>query len=268
MMANVNMALEEIISTQKQKGRGGNRKGFAGGNTSRRSGGGGGGFSRGGRNFGREKYFSDDTPAGKWKHDKFAELQSGGGGGKKRAVGASGATGVRRPRTAGAAGQIVKLNISNLPDTVLTADLEELFQDFGVYGVAVHYDEAGQHLGTADLFVDILSAKDIIREYANIAIDGQEINIAVVDESGALKPRIQDRIRRVANNPIRGRRAQIQRRGSPGKRIGKARRSGGGGGAGRTGGKAGGSSKPKVKTAEELDKELELYMGSRNVGGD
>jgi len=254
--------LEEIISTQKQKGRGGNRKGFAGGNTSRRSGGGGGGFSRGGRNFGREKYFSDDTPSGKWKHDKFAELQSGGGG-KKRSVGASGATGIRRPRGA-ASSEIVKLNISNLPDTVLTADLEELFQDFGVYGVAVHYDEAGQHLGTADLFVDLLSAKDIIREYANIAIDGQEINIAIVDESGLLKPRIQDRIRRVANNPIRGRRAQIQRRGSPPKRIGGRRSAGG---AARTA-KGAGAGKPKLKTPEELDKELEAYMGGRNVGGD
>jgi hypothetical protein len=267
MMANVNLALEDIITTNKKGGgRGGGARrnnNIVGGRSTRRVGGGsgGGGF---GRNLGRQKLFSDDTPSGKWKHDKFGELY--GGGAKKRTTGAGAASGVRRAvgRSNAASGEIVKLNISNLPETVLTADLEELFQDFEVYGVTVHYDEAGQHLGTADLFVDLRAAKNIIREYANIAIDGQEIVIAVVDESGSLKPRIQDRVRRVAGNPIRQRKAQVQRRSSPAKRTG-----GGGGrgsaGAGRSGGggKAGG---PKLKqmTAEELDKELEAYMGSKN----
>uniref|UniRef100_A0A915CYL4 Myosin motor domain-containing protein n=1 Tax=Ditylenchus dipsaci TaxID=166011 RepID=A0A915CYL4_9BILA len=198
MMSTVNMALEEIITTNKQK----NRSGGAGGSRrtvggSRRTGGGGGsgngGFRSGGASARREKYFSDDT-----------QQESGST--------TSSPTSTEEARREV---EIVKLNISNLPETVLTADLEELFQDFGVYGVTVHYDEAGQHLGTADLFVDFRSAKDIIREYANIAIDGQEINIAVVDESGVIKPRIQDRIRRVANNPIRSRRTQLRNRSQP-----------------------------------------------------
>lgn len=254
-MANVNLALEDIITTQK--GRGGNRRNnVVGGRTTRRVGGGAGGLGRG-RNVGREKYFSDDTPAGKWKHDKFGELY-GGGAKKRNAGGLGGLSSARRPARGNGAAEIVKLNISNLPDTVLTADLEELFQDFDVYGVTVHYDEAGQHLGTADLFVDLRAAKNIIREYANIAIDGQEIVIAVVDESGALKPRIQDRVRRVAGNPIRQR--KLQRRSSPpGKRLG----GGGPRGGGAKGGNSGGGVKLKQMTAEELDKELEAYMGSR-----
>ncbi|KAI1725594.1 aly/REF export factor 2 [Ditylenchus destructor] len=240
-MASVNLALDEIITSQKQNRGGGRRRDF----TSRR--GGAGGPRRGGGSFRREKYFSDDTPAGKWKHDKFGELY--GGGSKKRGA-AAGSPAARRPRTGGRAAEIVKLNISNLPDTVVTSDVEELFQEFGVYGVAVHYDEAGQHLGTADLFVDHQSARDIIREYSNIAIDGQEINIAYVDESGALKPRIQDRVRRVASNPIRRRK---ERRSSPPKRRGAR--------GGKVGG--GGSQKAKQMTVEELDKELESYMGKK-----
>lgn len=238
-MANVNLALEEIITSQKKSGGGGGRRR----NFTSRRGGGGGGPRRGG--FRRDKYFSDDTPAGKWKHDKFGELY--GSGSRKRGS-TVGSAGIRRGRPGNKATEIVKLNISNLPDSVVTADLEELFQEFGVFGVAVHYDEAGQHLGTADLFVDQQSARDIVREYANIAIDGQEINIAFVDESGSLKPRIQDRIRRVANNPIRRRK---ERRSSPPKRRGSR------------GGKVGGTQKAKVMTVEELDKELEAYMGKK-----
>lgn len=40
-------------------------------------------------------------------------------------------------------------------------------------GVAVHYDETGAHLGTADLFTTPAASRDILREYADIAIDGR-----------------------------------------------------------------------------------------------
>lgn len=77
---------------------------------------------------------------------------------------------------------------------------------------------------------------------------GQKIHIAFVDDAGVLKPRIQDRIKRVANNPIRQR---------------KLRRSGGGGGRANKGAEV----KLKNMSVDDLDKELEAYMSSRNAGG-
>jgi THO complex subunit 4 len=176
---------------------------------------------------------------------------------------------------------MVHLNISNLPASVVTSDLEELFQDFKVFGVAVHYNETGEHLGTADLFVDAGSGKDIIREFTNIAIDGQEIKIALVDETAG-KLSIRDRVERVARNPIYRRKAMGGSRrsvNSPRSRSG-GRRSGGGGGGkapsgggGRrgpaAGGRAGAGGKKLVEmSAADLDKELEAYMGIRNSGKD
>uniref|UniRef100_A0A915LQ28 RRM domain-containing protein n=1 Tax=Meloidogyne javanica TaxID=6303 RepID=A0A915LQ28_MELJA len=108
--------------------------------------------------------------------------QFGGGGGR---------------RTNNTSGEdVVWINISNLPDTVLTGDLQELFQEFNLLGVGVHYDEFGQHMGTADLFVDGRSAKAILREYANIAIDGQKIRFAIVNEQAAATPQFQNQQRR------------------------------------------------------------------------
>jgi hypothetical protein len=54
-------------------------------------------------------------------------------------------------------------------------NLQDLFQDFKPYGVGVHYNEYGQHMGTADLFVDTRSAQNILQEFAKIAIDGSFI---------------------------------------------------------------------------------------------
>jgi len=213
---------------------------------------------------------SGSEPRGKWKHDKFETLY--GAGSQRRSGGGGGGGGPVRSRGGrtggGGGGGVVKLNISSLPETVLTSDLEELFQDFNIFGVTVHYNETGEHLGTADLFVSPRAAKEILREYANIAIDGQEIKIGVVDESGnslAPRARIQERIRHVANNPIRRRKAApaskpVGRRAPAGRGGAKSAGGGGGGGAG------GGGAKPEKKnlTAEELDKELEAYMGSRH----
>jgi hypothetical protein len=47
----------------------------------------------------------------------------------------------------------------------------------------VHYNELGQHMGTADLFVDARSAQAILREYGNIAIDGSFPNTNTTDHS-------------------------------------------------------------------------------------
>jgi len=243
-MAHINKSLDEIIGR-----RGGGSRRIGGGGGTRR-------FASGGRNAGSMRsdgaLFSSQASTGKWKHDKFREINSG----KRRGVG-----GGKQLK-----GDFVKLNISNLPATVITADLEELFAGFSVYGVSVHYNELGEHLGTADLMVDTRSAKDIMREYSNIAIDGQALKFAVVDESGKLPggASIKDRIQRLnrRSDPIRRRREQLpskKKRTSAGASAGEGRgRRAGGGGAGKTG------AKKEVMTADELDKQLEAYMGSRH----
>jgi len=250
-MANVNSSLDDIIARRIGGRRSGGVRNIGG---SRRIG------ASGGR-----KPLARDIDSGKWKHDKFADLYSG-----KRRGGVGTST---RIGSGGGGKDIVKVNISNLPDTVVTADLAELFQDFTVYGVSVHYDELGQHLGTADLFVNNRSAKDILREYARIAIDGQELKFAIVDESGRMtggRAPIQDRIRRVTRNPIRKeqRRSSGAGGGVGGRRTRSTdrRRSGGPikSGGGGAGGRGKGNSDKKVMSVDELDKQLEAYMGSRH----
>jgi hypothetical protein len=253
-MANVNRSLDEIISTQRGGG-GGRRRGIV----SRRLEGKIGDMGRIGGI--RSKFSSKDTPSGKWKHDKYMDIYGQRGKNTQPNKGASGGS----RRAYNLRNQVVKLNMSNIPETVLTADLEELFQDFEVYSVAVHYDEAGNHLGTADILVGLDDAENIMAEYKGIAIDGQEIKFVVVDDSGLLggggvrKPRIVDRIQRVASNPIRRRKTQqVQKR----VRGGSDRRSDSIEGRKNTR-VAKVSDKAKKMTAEELDKELESYMGGR-----
>lgn len=82
-----------------------------------------------------------EVPAGRWKHDKFYETYGGAkGGAGKRQLGAlgkrasatslggksSGGIAARLARKAVAGGQkgMVKLQISNLPESVVTTDLE------------------------------------------------------------------------------------------------------------------------------------------------
>lgn len=132
-------------------------------------------------------------------------------------------------------------------------------------------------MGSADLFANAISAKNIIREFSSIAIDGkfsivihssilaailgQKINIAFVDESGALKPRIQDRIHRVNANPIRQRKSNLRRSlSSNGGTNNAARRKAG------SSGRAKSDVKLKKMSVDDLDKELETYMSSRNAG--
>ncbi|CAK5073957.1 unnamed protein product [Meloidogyne enterolobii] len=118
----------------------------------------------------------------------------------------------------------------------------------------------GNHLGTADLFTDQKTAAEIIREFKDIAIDGQEIKFCIVSESGASataaslaggKPSIRDRLRRVSGNSIRRKGVKkviVVRAGAAGRkaRLGKKL--------------AESATKLRTKTAEELDMELESYM--------
>lgn len=288
MSSNLSLALEDIIKGTKKaginSGKGRRVRGSrttsvtpkstdAGPRTSVRS------------RFPQRGFVSGDVPAGKWKHDKFFETY---GGGKKRPSagvfgrGLSGVSSAGGKSSSGIAARLarkaantkqsgmVKMQISNLLSTVVTSDLEELFQDYNVYGVVVHYDEAGTHLGTADIFTDQQTASQILREFKGIAIDNREIKFCIVTESGTAaanglgeRVNILDRLHHVASNPIKRRSLQMKKRVSGGgirKKVGAAR-------AGAAGRKAASSAKAvstlaaaKNKTAEELDMELDAYM--------
>jgi len=248
-MDSLSLSLDDIISSQRKKvGGGGLGRGRRFGGPRRAAPSANSGPRRGKIGGGRFT-FSNDTPSGKWKHDKFNEVYGGGNsGGGIRGKFAGGSS---RRMSGGGTKNVMKLNISNLPDSVITADLEELFQDFEVFGVTVHYDETGAHLGTADLYVAGSSAADILREFRGIAIDNKEMKFALVDENAA-KATVMDRVRRVRANPINARKAG-------------GRRSDGGNRNGIGKGKP--AEKSKVMTADELDKELDAYMSIRNAGG-
>lgn len=163
---------------------------------------------------------------------------------------------------------VIWINIANLPDTVLTADLQELFQDFNVYGVGVHYNEMGQHMGTADLYVDSFSAQAILREYANIAIDGVKIRFAIVNDNAMATPQrqserppVRKRTRRnevPRSNSARSSRTYSRSRSPLNRSVGERRNAAPGKNNQR--GQNNGSGSRQMKTHDELDRELEAYI--------
>lgn len=156
----------------------------------------------------------------------------------------------------------------NQPDPFV----QELFGEFDVLGVAVHYDEGGNHLGTADLFVSRPSANQILREFVGVVLDGKfrrslplstskpesfpgkEMRFALVDDKSTARPSIRDRLQRVGGPRGNG-------KGGVQKRV-----SGGGGPRGGRKSDPGGAAKRISKlSADDLDKELEAYMGKKEA---
>jgi hypothetical protein len=241
-MASVSLTLDEIINAQRKS----KRQDGGGGGFNRRRMGGDRAFQRN-RGGGRSTYKSLDDVDDRWEHDKFYESNGGGdvGARPQRFSSRGGATD----------GKIVKLNIWNLSNTVVTRDLEELFVDYDIQGVAVHYDEGGNHLGSADLFVPRSSASDIMQEFVGVLLDGKEMKFALVDESrGPSSSAVRDRLQR-GNGFGGGRSSSFNR-----VRTGNVRKGfNGGGGRNATNGDGAGKRMSKM-SADDLDKELEAYM--------
>jgi hypothetical protein len=248
------MTLDDIIQQQKKtKGGRGRAAGGGGGRRRapvagrarlpRREGGGGAAFS-------------SDVPSGKWQHDKFFEVYGGKG---KGAGGGSFARrgGAVRLGGRGGGSQTVKLNLSNLAPSVVTDDLRELFSEYGVFDVAVHFDENGAHLGTADVLATQSVANTILREFADVKLDGKQLRFAIVDENSA-RASIRDRVQRVGGGIRRARGGAVQKRTSGGgpRRSASAGARKSDGGAGK---------RISKMSADDLDKELEAYMGSKNA---
>jgi uncharacterized membrane protein YgcG len=117
--------------------------------------------------------------------------------------------------------------------------LTDLFADYRLTKIALHFDYRGRSLGTAELHGSSQVIGRLARDFKGVEIDNRPLAIQVVEEGGSSL--------RLSG----GGRGSNPRRSSGAGRSGPGRRSGGGGnkGEGR-----------KKLTPEELDKELEAYM--------
>lgn len=250
-MSNVNLSLDDIIAKQGKTSKSGrNVGGFRSDKVARSNGAGGG---RGG------SFAASKVPAGRWKHDRYNDLDA------PQLQTRSG------PKIGPGLNSLVRVNISNLAPTVVTADLEELFEAYNLETAAVHYSEAGESLGTGDIFLKKKDALKVLDDFKAVALDGQRLVLTLVDGGGSTvgKPSIASRLnvaprggiqkRKAAPNPTHFLDRLAEDAGFNGRSAGRAR------GAGAVRGRAKRPGNPRVKlTNDDLDKELEEYM---NKGG-
>jgi len=237
-------SLDEVIAEKKIPFAGKNRRGGAGGGPMR-SGRGGAPARRGGPPVNRAPWSSRSMPTGQWQHDRYQN------GSARNPMPLMGMAVSNLP---------VKLVISNLDYNVSDGDIRELFGEFGsMTGSAVHYDSNGVSLGSAQvIYSNKNAAYRAKQQYNGVHLDGRPMNISVDGEGvpgGLLQGSASSRVSgapafrppRPANNSSR---PQQSRGGAPRGR----------GGRGGRGGRTGGGEKPKQKTAEELDAEMDSYL--------
>ncbi|EFP07159.1 hypothetical protein CRE_04409 [Caenorhabditis remanei] len=156
----------------------------------------------------------------------------------------------------------VRINISNLAPTVLAGDLQQLFAEFRIKNVSVNFNEKGNPVGTGDITLSKRHADRLVQKFAGVALDGKEMKFAIIDTSNIANrvkfPEAPQRVPAGSGRP-QSRRPQSgkpnQQR-TPKKQNVKA--------AGSQ--KAAKGKKPKKvaqpkKTVEEMDAELDAYMG-------
>lgn len=231
------MSLDDIIKTQRSRGRGRGRggrgvRGVRGGirgrgtNKARAV----GTFTRAFRNpeasSGRN-YQGSQVPDGRWEHDKF---NGEGFAGRQGSVNSTS-----------------KLLVANLDYGVSDSDIKELFGEFGaIRRAAVHYDKSGRSLGSAEvIFERRVDALRALKRYNNIPLDGRPMKIQLVGAAapGAVAAEVTESAPPVRGTGMRGR---------------------GRGGRGRGRGRGGRTEKP-TPTAEELDAELDAYVSKMDA---
>ncbi|XP_020268805.1 THO complex subunit 4D-like isoform X2 [Asparagus officinalis] len=188
-----------------------------------------------------------------WRHDLFDESMK-----------AAGLTGVETG---------TKLYISNLDYGVSNEDIKELFSEIGTLKrSAVHYDRNGRPSGSAEVvFARRSDAMAAMKRYNNVQLDGKAMKIEIIGTNLGLP--VTPRINVVGGANGRGRRTVVmtpefgQGGTRPFKRTPRPNRGGfqRGTGRGRGRGQARGRGgrgrgrKPVVKSADDLDKDLDSY---------
>lgn len=247
--AKIDKSLDDIIKERKISGRGPrangttpNGRGSRGAGGRGRRGGAAGGNAAANRSFGRrqnggavqKRRSTGGSPLkgasinGQWNHDLFQGRRSAGG------------------RVEGQTGQ-AKLVISNLDFGVNDQDIKGLFQEFGnIKKAAVHYDRSGRSLGTADVvFERKPDAIKALKKYNRVSLDGRPMDIkltAGLDATANIAPRLSV-----------GNAGGFKRGGATNGRGGQR-----GGRGGRGGARTPKEPKP-VRTAADLDADLDSY---------
>lgn len=255
-------SLDDYISQNKLQ--------FTGG---RRGGGRGRGGNRGGggpiRNRGSEtrraaapREQSTRVPAGPWRHDRYQNGTAMNGSRPQPllSMGAMSAPGSGP----------VKLIVSNLDYQVSDGDIRELFGEFGgMTSAAVHFDSSGVSLGSAQvIYKDRTSANRAKQQYNGVHLDGRPMNISIDGDRGMTsgggfsRPAVNQsasRFNRGFGNDSRPPRGPRSDGGRGRAGAGRGNDSGRSRGSGR-GGRGGRSGDRPLKTAEELDAEMEKYL--------
>jgi len=241
----IDKSLDDIIKERKISGRaprGGQPRGGRGG-----AGRGGGAMRRGA---------STNGQANQRSFSARRQRNNGGMIQKRRSAGGSPLKGVNASingqwnhdlfqtrRNGGATGETAKLVISNLDFGVNDQDIKGLFQEFGnIKKAAVHYDRSGRSLGTADVvFERKPDAVKALKKYNRVSLDGRPMDIKL---TAGLEQAIAQVAPRLSGGP------------SP-RRGGNATR--GGNRGGNRGGRGGARTPKPVKTAADLDADLDTY---------
>ncbi|GMS80800.1 hypothetical protein PENTCL1PPCAC_2975, partial [Pristionchus entomophagus] len=167
-MSNINFSLDEIISKTKQsskgRGKGSSFKSYAISATKNA------GIRKGNNGGKKDGGVTKAVPTGKWRNDKFTTVDS-------VTVSPSSTPLISVVNE----NKKVRMNISNLAPSVLTADLKELFSSYSIDSASVHYGEKGNHLGTGEIVMKKKNAQRALTDFKGIAIDGSRIILAVVE---------------------------------------------------------------------------------------
>eukprot|EP00246_Nothoceros_aenigmaticus_P017506 TRINITY_DN8591_c0_g2_i1.p1 TRINITY_DN8591_c0_g2~~TRINITY_DN8591_c0_g2_i1.p1 ORF type:complete len:268 (+),score=60.97 TRINITY_DN8591_c0_g2_i1:223-1026(+) len=260
MTSSLDMSLDDLIKSNKQAGgRGGGGDGAAGRGAKLTARGSSGPARRQGNRAAARPapYFTSKTTRratdAVWTHDLF---EDGGGRGAVPTVGIETGT---------------KLYVSNLDYGVSNDDIKELFSEVGdLKRCSIHYDRSGRSKGTAEVvFARKTDAVAALKRYNNVQLDGKPMNIeligtnlAAVATNAALNGTAVGarRGRTVVVTPGFARAAaaaSLERKHIAGATNGTAPRRFGGRGRGR--GRGGQRAPAAVKSAEDLDAELDTY---------
>lgn len=242
MSSKLDMALGDILKSNRPKskkggGRGGGRKNTRGGGGRRGRGSGGrGGY--GGSRQGRSSYRQSPY--------------------KKQ-----GSQRNQRSNTPSHQSDSAQISISNLHVQVTEADVREIFSGIGrIKKVAVHYDARGRSRGTAVLtFQTRGQAIKAVNEYHQAEVDGRPMYVKTVGGGGG--GGAAARKRSVKKKPQQQRRQQSNKKRGNNNTRGRGKKTG-------RGGRGGGRKRESApsKTAEQLDKEMEDYHNNVNSGAD